>query len=272
MIPYSTFAEMYSYMLYDVLYNPHYETAPRGKAIKERINTSYMCSNPMSNLFSNRVRNIPQKYLAGELLWYFTGDNSLDVISKYSGFWSNIANDDGTLNSAYGHLLFTRKTPSGLNQWEWALQSLQKDKDSRQAIMYFGRPDFQETGVKDFVCTAYAMFLIRKNKLHMHLYMRSNDLVKGTTFDIPFFMLLQQQMWLHLKESYPDLELGCYFHNATSLHIYEQDFGLVQDMLGASFDRHELPPIGRNLINEHGECQISRDVNDDLYIWLHNNI
>ena len=269
----TSFASMYKAMLEDVLFEPDYVASPRGKEVKERCNTRYVCSNPMSNLFINKARSIPKKYLAGELLWYFTGDNKLDTISKYSGFWSGIANDDGTLNSAYGHLLFNKHNGLPYSQWQWAIKSLIDDKDSRQAVMYFGRPDYQIDGTKDFVCTTYAMLLIRNNKLHMYLYMRSNDIIKGATFDIPFFMLLQQQAWKQLKVKYEDLELGSYFHNATSLHLYEPDYGLANEMLRQPFEEHALPEIKHFLVDFDGTCRIAdqNDTTDELFTWLYTN-
>ena len=82
--------------------------------------------------------------------------------------------------------------------------------------------------------------------------MRSNDLIKGTTFDIPFFMLLLQNMYLLLKEVYPELELGYYYHNAMSLHIYEPDFDLVEDMLNHDFEYYKIR-LNRPIINKHGK-------------------
>lgn len=250
---YDNFADMYNQMLSEVFEDPHYETAPRGQKIKERINTTHVLTNPTSNMFTNEIRSIPKRYIAGELEWYFSGSNHLDDIVKYSKFWSVIANKDKTLNSAYGHLLFVKENKYGKTQWNWAYESLVKDKDSRQAIMYFGGPDFQYDTNKDFVCTCFGQFLIRENKLHFHVTMRSNDLIKGTTFDIPFFTLLQQNMYLLLKEQYPELELGWYFHNATSLHIYENDFQTVDDMLNYSFNIDGLPIMTAPVINKDGD-------------------
>lgn len=266
-----SFASMYEAMLSDTLIEPEYEVSPRGYAVRERTNVRYSCSNPLSNLFKNEARSIPAKYLAGELLWYFTGDNTLETISKYSGFWSDIANTDGTLNSAYGHLLFNKHNGLPYTQWQWAYDSLVSDSMSRQAIMYFGRPDFQIEGTKDFVCTTYGMFMIRNNKLNFHLYMRSNDVIKGTTFDIPFFMLLQQQMHKLLLSTYPTLQLGTYYHNVSSLHIYERDFDVATRMLVGNFEECRLPTINHDLVDITGECLIKNAVNDPLINWLNNN-
>ena len=36
----------------------------------------------------------------------------------------------------------------------------------------------------------------------------------GLTFDYPFFTMLQQQMFNHLRKIYPELEIGTYTHIA----------------------------------------------------------
>ena len=134
-------------------------------------------------------------------------------------------------------------TPGKFTQWRWALYSLIQDKDSRQAVMHFNRPCHQYLGVKDFPCTLEMIFHIRDNKLNATTVMRSNDVIKGTTFDIPFFMLVQQMMLNALKKVYPDLEMGTYTHLAHSMHLYESDFELVGKMLEKEFIECEAPRI-----------------------------
>ena len=76
----------------------------------------------------------------------------------------------------------------------------------------------------------YANFFIRNNALHMKIQMRSNDIFYGLTFDAPFFSFLQQSVYLKLKETYPDLELGMYYHYADNLHFYERHFDLASEI------------------------------------------
>lgn len=250
----NNFAELYKNVCFELIDNPEYETAPRGQKIKEICDAVLINQDPTSNLFRNNARDVPLKYLAGELLWYFSGRNDLEFISRFSSFWNRIANKDGTCNSAYGNLLFTKKdSTEGVSQFEWAYNSLVKDKDSRQAIMHFNRPEHQYGEVKDFVCTLIGNFQIRDNKLNFTVDMRSNDIFFGLTFDYPFFTMLQQQMHRHLKKIYPELELGTYTHIAHSLHIYEKDFNKVKDMMEQDFIPYGTPPIEVDFINEKGE-------------------
>ena len=75
-----TFAEAYNKALLEIYKNPEYLSAPRGKKIKEILNLVIEIENPLSNLYKNEIRGVPEKYLAGELFWYFSGKNDLDFI------------------------------------------------------------------------------------------------------------------------------------------------------------------------------------------------
>jgi thymidylate synthase len=159
------------------------------------------------------------------MAWYLKKDRDVDYIGQFSGFWSNITNPNtNEINSNYGSLVFNKE------QFGWAVDSLLKDKNSRQAIMFFNQPKFQFEGNKDFVCTMYANFFIRNNKLNMKIQMRSNDIFYGLTFDAPFFSFLHQSVYLILKDQYSDLELGVYHHFADNIHFYERHFELAEEI------------------------------------------
>ena len=162
-------------------------------------------------------------------------------------------NSDGTANSAYGNLLFTQKNKLGLSQWEWAYESLKRDKDTRQAIMHFNNSSHQDFKTKDFVCTLNGVFTIRDNKLSLSVIMRSNDIHFGLIYDLPFFTLLLQQMRLQLLPIYPDLEIGTYTHHAVSLHVYERNFKLLNEMLDGEWKQDAIPELDVNLITTSGK-------------------
>jgi thymidylate synthase len=62
----------------------------------------------------------------------------------------------------------------------------------------------------------------------MKVQMRSNDIFYGLTFDAPFFAFVQQHVYLWLKSTYPELELGVYHHYADNIHFYERHFELAE--------------------------------------------
>ena len=247
-----TFAEVYEKALIDTLQNPDYTSKPRGMEIKEICNAALVIDDPYFPLYENAKRSSQFKYIAGETIWYFTGRKDIDFINKYSKFWKQLDNGDGTVNSAYGNLIFNEPLSDGRNQYQWALDSLIEDKDSRQSIIHFNKPSHQWKGNKDFVCTLNGIFQIRDNRLNFTVDMRSNDLVLGTATDVAFFCLLQQQMLEHLKLTYPDLKMGSYTHIVHSLHIYERHFNLVKEMLTTPFSHMSYPPLRKNLITIKG--------------------
>lgn len=249
------FSTIYKMLLDEIYNNPDYiDLSPRGFKIKEKTNIELLLTNPKSNLYINNIRPPKLKYLYGELLWYFLGRDDLEFISKYSTFWEKIAKEDGTVNSAYGNLLFKEKNTHGITEWQWAFNSLVKDQDSRQAIMRFNKPHHSYDGNKDFVCTLTGIFHIRNNKLNFTTTMRSQDMWFGIIYDIPFFTLLQQQMRLHLLPHYPDLELGSYRHYVISAHIYEKDFETIESMLKEEFVPSQTPTIDEHhpLVDSYG--------------------
>lgn len=257
----TNFAELYSKTCRELVENPEYETAPHGQTIKEITNAILINENPSLNLFKNKERPFPMNYLTGELLWYFSGRNDLEFISNYSSFWKSISDNSKSCNSAYGNLLFTKQDAyNKMSQFYWAYSSLVKDKDSRQAIMHFNRPLHQYDGVKDFVCTLIGIFQIRDNKLNFTIDMRSNDIYFGLTFDYPFFTILQQQMYNHLKKIYPELKIGNYTHFAHSLHLYEKDFSKIKKMIDSGFISDKTPTLDTNLIDIYGTP--SKDINE----------
>jgi thymidylate synthase len=275
------FSQIYEAILHDLAYSPEYITKPRDMVIKENCDVSIVLEDPTSCLYTNPLRSSQFKYIAAEFLWYFMGRNDVAWISKYAKFWEHIQNPDGTVNSSYGNLLFTLKNEHGFSQYEWAHQSLVKDKDTRQAVLHFNLPKHQSFENKDFVCTMYGIFQIRENKLNFTIHMRSNDVILGLPTDIAFFAVLQMQMLNHLKITYPELELGTYTHIANSLHVYERHFELVENMLGQSFKSEAMPKVRQNLITLESQPtqefetlfnELSVTSDDNLYNWIKNNL
>jgi len=213
------------------------EAQPRDLKVKEAILSNFIVD-PRQPIADFPQRKFNWKYLAGELAWYLKQDRDVDYIGQFSGFWSSLTNPDSNeINSNYGSLVFNKE------QFGWVVDSLTTDKNSRQAIMFFNQPKFQFKENKDFVCTMYANFFIRHNMLHMKIQMRSNDIFYGLTFDAPFFAFLQQSVFLKLKETYPDLELGMYYHYADNLHFYERHFELADEIKIEEIDEAQESPF-----------------------------
>jgi len=191
---------------------------PRGIKCFELQNVMAILTRPRCRILTYKERDLSLKYLVGELCFYLSGSDSLEFISHYAKFWEKVSDNNITVNSAYGKRLFFDMP----GQFDYVIEELKRDKDSRKAVMtIYNREDAKES--KDNPCTMYLNFMIREERLMLTTHMRSNDLWLGTPYDIAFFSLLQEIVFLELKENYPDLRLGVYNHFVNSLHAYEKD-------------------------------------------------
>ena len=243
MIVGESFADVYSKAMDMLLNNYEYKTAPRGLDIHECLNVGLYIENPTLNLFKyeDKSLTLPTGYVKKEMCLYLLGSDDARDFSKASKFWDNIKTKQGKINSAYGNLIFNKSLEDGRSQFDWAFDSLKNDKDSRQSFMRYNNTSHQYDGNKDVPCTFIQGFHIRNNKLHSTVEMRSNDIIKGTAYDIPSFILFQRLMLLRLREVYPDLEMGSYTHFANSFHLYSTDFELVERRLNSQILENAYP-------------------------------
>ena len=238
---YNDINEAYLKVLKDVYNNPDYRAAPRGLPIREKIDYSfailYPTSEPIKTADAERNKVIDD-YTRKEVELYNSGTNKVADFAKASKFWEKLANPDGTINSAYGFLIWkyysctSNFNNRAMTPWEWAKESLLADKDTRQAVMHFALAEHKWLGNKDQVCTMHSNWLIRDNKLNLTVTMRSQDMVKGAAYDWPWFISLMDKMLEELKPAYPTLEKGKYTHICHSIHCYEKDADIILKMIG----------------------------------------
>ncbi|MAE81762.1 MAG: hypothetical protein CMB80_03420 [Flammeovirgaceae bacterium] len=242
---YENFTECYLDLAKQIYKNPDYTCAPRGFKIKEKLGVRFKIKNPRDRLPYVPVRKFSATYLVGELLWYLSADNSTDWISYYSSFWKRISDDGKTANSAYGARIFKpheRIAGGSLNQWQFVVDELKRDPDSRRAIIHIRSPWDSVKAKLDVPCTLTLQFFLRHNDLHMVVNMRSSDLILGIAYDIPAFTMFQELLARELG-----VHVGEYMHVSNSLHIYEKHFSMVEDML-----REDAVQLARSLHAMHG--------------------
>lgn len=234
-----SFTTAYYDLLSDVSKDPDYVSRPRGLEVKEKLCYKFKVNDPLDRLPYLRGRNYSLSYFVAESLWYLAGMNETDWISRYSAFWKKISDDGKTANSAYGTRIFRGlpqvvgvDAPEGWNQWNYVLDELQKDPDSRRAVIHIRVPNDSYAAVLDVPCTLALQFFLRDSRLHLCVSMRSSDALLGIGNDVPAFTLLQELMARQLSTRLGmQVGLGKYVHVSNSLHIYERDYGVVSKIL-----------------------------------------
>ena len=205
------------------LRNDEFVTDKSGVKCIEIINASFIADEP--TIFGTLT-----EYAERELAWYKSTSLSVyDIPEPIPKIWTQVADNNGLINSNYGWCIWSSEN---YYQYHQALQALKRDKDTRRACMIYIRPQMQheynQNGMSDFMCTYNTQQLIRDNKLHYIVSMRSNDGVMGYKNDRFWHNYVHDQLLYDLKDTYPDLEKGNLYWNAASLHIYERHFDIVK--------------------------------------------
>lgn len=193
------------------------EESRDGVVVGEVINATTVIEDPTRCIMKNKIRKLPMRYCIGELLWYLSGNNSLDAVRLYTSAWDRMSDDGKTVNSNYGYVI---QHEHGFNQLTMCENILRKDPNSRQAVIHIKTArDIRVEPTKDLNCTVCLQFFIREGKLYMTTYMRSNDLWMGFPNDVFQFTCMQIYLAMRLG-----VKLGTYTHIAGSLHLYERDY------------------------------------------------
>ena len=177
------------------------------------LNAVTVITDPTRGIIQSNIRKMPMRYAVGELMWYLSGNPTLDAIRNYTSAWDRMSDDGVTVNSNYGWCI---KYKYGFDQWEYVKDLLRKDINSRQAVLHIKTAEDKPS--KDVNCTVCLQFLIRDGKLHTTVYMRSNDIWTGFPYDVFAFTAFQCKMAMELG-----VGIGTYTHIAGSLHLYERN-------------------------------------------------
>ena len=233
---YDNFTQAYFDLIKDVYTYPDYVCSPRGSKIKESLCVQFKITNPLDRIPYVKSRNFSVSYMIAELVWYMTGNDQTKWISNYSNFWSKISDDGVTANSAYGARIFKPHKYStdglGWSQWDYVLNELSLDNDSRRAVIHIRSPYDSMNAKLDVPCTLTLQFFIRNDKLSLAVNMRSSDLILGLALDVPAFTMFQEMMANDLTVKLGrEIKLGDYIHTSNSLHIYEKHFDMAEKII-----------------------------------------
>jgi len=195
-----------------------------GAVVGELLDAVLCVEDPTRSIVTSPIRKMPMRYAVGELAWYLAGSNRVSDISRFAKKWVDISDDGVTNNSAYGYRI---QQMFGFDQWEYVKGLLQKDPNTRQAVIHIKNASNVPT--KDTPCTVYLQFFLRDEQLHLSVHMRSNDIWMGVPYDMFSFCFLQMKMAMELG-----VYVGSYTHYAGSLHMYQRDYEAAMKNIAAA--------------------------------------
>jgi len=236
----------------DIVLTKGEKCAPRGKKTRELTGVQLVLSSPCDRIPRLPVREFSLAYAMGEMAWYLSSDDSLEFIRYYAASYGNYSDDGKRLHGAYGPRIFGKRCECSSYEhrcnaykgspslWEATKAALQKDPDTRQAIIPIFQPQDPGSVTKDMPCTLSLQFMLRNGGVDLLVNMRSNDLWFGGVYDIFCFTILQELMANELG-----MKVGTYYHHVGSFHIYERNLAdiaqCVREWGPPAFSRG-LPP------------------------------
>jgi thymidylate synthase len=167
----------------------------------------------------------------GELAWYLAGRNDGKFITYYIDRYKKEVEGDGTIHGAYGPRVFSANGPS---QFKTVINLLQEKPTTRKAVIQVFDADDLRGDYKDVPCTCSVQFMVRADRLHMSVVMRSNDAYIGLPHDVFSFTMFQE-----LTARTLGCELGTYCHYAGSFHIYEDQIDAAKQYIDEGWQGRE---------------------------------
>lgn len=207
---------------------------PSRGAATELIGVLLHLTNPRARLSRTEKKGMPFSCL-GELLWYLSGSSDLQFISYYLSHYEQCSEDGQTVYGGYGPRLLNMR---GIDQIKNVL-SLLRGRDSRRAVIQlFNAEDIAEKHM-DIPCTCVLQFMVRRHRLYMITYMRSNDVFRGLPHDVFAFTMMQEVLACELG-----VGLGTYKHMVGSLHLYDSDKDNARIFLEEGWqEKVSMPPM-----------------------------
>ncbi|MBU1705596.1 thymidylate synthase [Patescibacteria group bacterium] len=188
------------------------------------------------------LRKIPIKIFCAEVVWMLTGSKNLDFMQQFTKIWDDFAEEDGTMETAYG---YRWRHHFGRDQLLDAVQHLKDEPSSRQAVIVMWDPasdGLTAPKKKNVPCPFTWVINIINNKLNLHLIIRSNDMMLGNPHDVAGFALLQSMLAQELGTAVGKLTVSI-----SHAHIYENHYPQVEELLTRDNHEHieincQLPP------------------------------
>lgn len=188
------------------------------------------------------LRRTPLKSAIDEILWIWQ-KKSNNVADLKSHIWDAWADENGSINKAYGYQLGIKHSyPEGeFDQVDRVLYDLKNNPNSRRIMTnIYNHSDLSEMAL--YPCAYSMTFSVKAGKLNGILNQRSQDFLTANNWNVSQYAIL-----LHMFAQVSGLKVGTLLHVIADCHIY---------------DRHE--PIVRELLEKKPKRGPKLEINQDI--------
>lgn len=191
----------------------------RGEKTLELRNRVTTIERPCERCVFLPGRNADIFHQIAETLWVIGGRNDLPWLTRYLTKAPDFSDDGGkTWRGAYGPRL--RRWQNRIDQLDEWRRLLVADPMSRRVVGVIFDPQLDFVDSRDIPCNNWISWLIRDNKLHLNIAIRSNDAMWGFSGINAFeFSVLHEMLAFWLNVTVGDMTFL-----ATSYHLYERHY------------------------------------------------
>ncbi len=218
---------------------------------RELLHTILTIREPRHRWVSSRNPGINPAFAIAEVFWILSGSDSAIDINFWNPALPRFAGHTKKYHGAYGNRL---RNNFGFDQLDAAYFALRENPLSRQVVLQIwdAATDFPRENGKpaspDIPCNICSLLKLRNGKLEWVQVLRSNDIFRGTPYNIVQFTMIHEIMagWL-------ECDVGEYIQYCDSMHLYESDieiFSVAQclDSAAPIVDTLSLPIVESKLV------------------------
>lgn len=175
------------------------------------------------------------KGVVHELLWFLQGNTNIKyLVDNNVHIWDEWADEDGNLGPVYGKQwrdwVSNKKDDNGeyiiIDQIKELIEGIKTNPHSRRHIVSaWNVGEISNMALPP--CHSFFQFYVSTtNKLSIHLYMRSNDVFLGRSFNLASYALLN-----HMIAHLCGLEVGEFIFTSGDTHLYLNHMDQVKEMM-----------------------------------------
>lgn len=191
------------------------EQTRNGPAIvhPELVTTVYTC--PGERVLFHAGRDANPIFHLMESIWMLAGRNDVEFLTLFNSKIGQYSDDGKTFNAPYG---YRWREHFGRDQLDEVIRLLRRDPATRQAVIQIWDSADLLKKTKDKACNTQIVFDVRKDRLNMTVFNRSNDIWWGAYgANAVHFSILQE-----FVAAATGHRLGVYRQVSNNFHLYTE--------------------------------------------------
>jgi hypothetical protein len=194
---------------------------------REVLNQQLCQRDPRRRVFAASASSFNVAVAVARFVWHLAGNSQLSAIAFYEPR-ANLFSDDGRVLPGSNSGARLLGEGADRDQICGIVARLRADASSRRGMAVIWRPDDAVRESRDIPCSLALACHLRGGELLTTVTMRSNNALRLLPYNLFEYTMLAELIAAEL-----DVELGPYWHNVSSLHIFDSEAGVAEAVSSA---------------------------------------